>query len=209
MNLRLAVLGDSIAYGVGADRHSHTLAERLRAALAQHDIDLEPHVFAVPGARSAGLAGQVRRALAWQPHVAVTVIGANDLTHLVPHDQAARHLRDAVRTLRGRHVEVVVAPAPDLSIVPNVPVMMRPVVHAGSLALRSAQIRAVHEEGGLVADSTAETSVAFLRDRSLFSSDRFHPSSRGYALIAGALAPAVLGAARAATSRAAQTEQTA
>ena len=211
MNLRLAVLGDSIAYGVGADHPSHTLAQRLRAALTLHGIDLDPHVFAVPGARSAGLAGQVRRALAWQPHVAVTVIGANDLTHLVPHDQATRQLRDAVRALRGRDVEVVVAPAPDLSIVPHVPPMMRPVVQAGSLALRSAQIRAVLDEGGLVADSTAATSDAFLRDRSLFSSDRFHPSSAGYALIAGVLTPVVLAAARVAADRrdaAEQTEQT-
>ena len=201
MTLRLAVLGDSIAYGVGADHPSHTLAQRLRAALSSHGIDVEPQVFAVPGARSAGLARQVRRALAWQPHLAVTVIGANDLTHLTPHDQAAGHLRDAVRALRDRDVAVVVAPAPDLSIVPHVPPMMRPVVQAGSLALRSAQTRAVLDEGGLVADPHAATSDAFVRDRSLFSTDRFHPSSAGYAVIADGLLPTVLVAARAAAGR--------
>ena len=107
-------------------------------------------------------------------------------------------------------MEVVVAPAPDLSIVPHVPAVMRPVVQAGSLALRTGQIRAVLDEGGLVADSTAATADAFLRDRSLFSSDRFHPSSSGYALIATALTPVVLAAAHAATGRREQepTEQT-
>lgn len=197
MTLRLAVLGDSIAYGVGADHPSHTLAERIRSALAAQGVVVEPRVFAVPGARSAGLPAQVRRALAWQPHLAVTVIGANDLTHFVPHDQAVQHLRSALRSLREQEVEVVVAPAPDLSIVPHVPPAMRGIVRAGSLALRSAQVRAVVEEGGRIADVSSSTSDAFGRDRSLFSSDRFHPSSAGYAVIAETLVPVVMEAAAA------------
>jgi lysophospholipase L1-like esterase len=197
MTLRLAVLGDSIAYGVGADHPSHTLAERIRAALAGHAIVVEPRVFAVPGARSAGLAAQVRRALPWQPHLAVVVIGANDLTHFVPHDQAVQHLRSALRALRAQDVEVVVAPAPDLSIVPHVPPAMRAIVQAGSLAFRNAQVRAVLEEGGRVADAASTTSGAFAQDRSLFSADRFHPSSAGYEVIAETLVPVVLDAAAA------------
>jgi lysophospholipase L1-like esterase len=145
MTTRLAVLGDSIAYGVGADHPSHTLAHRLRSALVGHGITVEPAVFARSGARSADLASQVRRATEWGPHVAVIVIGANDLTHFVPHEEAAAQLRAAVRGLRERDIEVVVAPAPDLSMVPHVPPMMRPAVQADSLALRTAQARAVLE----------------------------------------------------------------
>ena len=193
--MRLAVLGDSIAYGVGADHPSHTLAHRIRAALADRGVDVEPEVFARSGARSADLAAQVRRAVAWGPHLALVVIGANDLTHFVPHDQATEQLRAAVRELRAHGTEVVVAPAPDLSTVPHVPPLMRPVVRAGSLALRSAQVRAVSQEGGRVADATGHTSAAFGRDPALFSRDRFHPSSAGYAVIAEALVPAVLEAA--------------
>ena len=37
----------------------------------------------------------------------------------------------------------------------------------------------------------------FTRDQGLFSADRFHPSSAGYAVIASALAPAVRAAAAA------------
>ena len=198
MTMRLAVLGDSIAYGVGAEHPSHTLAERLRSALAADGIAAHSKVFARPGARSADLAVQVRRAVGWDPHLAVVVIGANDLTHFVPHGEAADQLRAAVRELRDHGVEVVVAPAPDLSMVPHVPPLMRPVVQAGSLALRTAQVRAVVEEGGRVADATASTSAAFGSDRTLFSRDRFHPSSAGYAVIARALVPTVLEAASAA-----------
>lgn len=198
MTLRLAVLGDSIAYGVGADHASHTIAERLRLALATHDVRVEPRVFAVPGARSAGLARQVGRALSFQPDLAVAIIGANDLTHFVPHVEAADHLRRAVRDLRAAGAEVVVAPAPDLSRVPHVPSAMRAIVKAGSLALRAAQVQAVVGEGGRVADASGATSAAFGVDGSLFSADRFHPSSAGYAVIAEALLPAVLDAATAA-----------
>ena len=197
MTMRLAVLGDSIAHGVGADHHSHTIGERLRHALGDRGILVEPRVFAVPGARSAGLARQVQRALPFQPDLAVTIIGANDLTHFVPHAEAAGHLRRAVRDLRAAGAEVVVAPAPDLSTVPHVPTAMRAVVRAGSLALRAAQVQVVVDEGGRVADAPGDTSAAFGLDGSLFSADRFHPSSAGYAVIAEALLPAVLDAATA------------
>ena len=198
MTMRLAVLGDSIAYGVGADHASHTIAERLRHALATREVLVEPRVFAVPGARSAGLARQVQRALSFQPDLAVAIIGANDLTHFVPPVEAAEHLRRAVRDLRDAGAEVVVAPAPDLSMVPHVPPVMRAVVRAGSLALRAAQVQAVLAEDGRVADASGATSVAFAGDRSLFSLARFHPSSAGSAVIAEALLPVVLDAATAA-----------
>jgi lysophospholipase L1-like esterase len=84
MTLRLALLGDSVGYGIGAATTSDTLAPRLAADLGTVGITASTRVFAVPGARSAGLARQVRQAAAWEPDVAVIVIGANDLTRRVP-----------------------------------------------------------------------------------------------------------------------------
>jgi lysophospholipase L1-like esterase len=49
-----------------------------------------------------------------------------------------------------------------------------------------------------VADPEGSTASAFAHDPSLFSADRFHPSSAGYAHIAQALLPTVLAAATAA-----------
>lgn len=194
--LRLAVLGDSIAYGTGATRATDTLGPRLVAALEAAGIRAEHRVFAVPGAASADLAPQVDRARAWRPQLVVVVIGANDLTHLVPPERAAAALGSAVAALRAVGAQVVLAPAPDLSIVPHVPPFLREVVRAGSSVLRAAQVRAVRAEGGLLADADGATSAAFAADARLFSADRFHPSSAGYAVIAGALAPVVEGAAR-------------
>jgi len=194
--LRLAVLGDSIAYGTGATRVADTLGPRLVDALTAAGVPAEHRVFAVPGAVTAGLAAQVERARAWRPQLVVVVIGANDLTHLVPPERAAAALGAVVRTLRAAGAQVVLAPAPDLSIVPHVPPFLREIVRAGSGAMRVAQVRAVRAEGGLVADADGATSAAFAADPRLFSGDRFHPSSAGYAVIASALAPVVEDAAR-------------
>jgi lysophospholipase L1-like esterase len=194
--LRLAVLGDSIAHGTGATRVADTLGPRLVAALEAAGVRVEHRVFAVPGAVSADLAAQVDRARAWRAQLVVVVIGANDLTRLVPPERAAAALGVAVRTLRAAGAQVVLAPAPDLSIVPHVPPSLREIVRAGSAVMRSAQMRVVRAEGGLVADGDGTTSTAFAADSRLFSADRFHPSSAGYAVIADALAPVVEDAAR-------------
>lgn len=198
MTLIFAVLGDSIAYGQGASGPADTVGARLAADLTESGTPTETRVFAVPGADSQALAEQVRRATACRPAVALIIIGANDLTHFVPPQQAAALLGDAVRALRAAGAEVVVAPAPDLSVVPWVPEQMRSVVRAGSQLLQQAQTRAALAAGARVADIGNSSSAGFAADPTLFSADRFHPSSAGYAVIAGSLAPAVRAAASAA-----------
>jgi lysophospholipase L1-like esterase len=197
MTTRLAVLGDSIAWGQGASRDRDRLSSRLVDGLASRGHDVEARVFAVPGARSAGLASQVGQALSWHPDLAVVVIGANDLTHLEPLEPAVQALARAVRRLRTAGAEVVVAPAPDLSAVPHVPVFLREVVQAASRQLRDRQAQAVVVSGGHLADPEQRTSRAFAADPRLFATDRFHPSSAGYAVIADSLLPTVLDAVRA------------
>jgi lysophospholipase L1-like esterase len=193
--VRLAVLGDSIAFGQGAtrpeDRPAALLADGVRSA---RGVEVDTRVLAVPGARSTGLRAQVDRVLPWRPDVVVVVVGANDLTHRVPPEAATRELGQAVRRLTGAGAAVVVAPAPDLSIVPHVPPAFRGLVRAGSEALRARQVREVRAAGGRVADEDSATSAAFERDPSLFSGDAFHPSSAGYRVICAALLPAVLAA---------------
>jgi lysophospholipase L1-like esterase len=197
MTLRLAVLGDSIGAGQGASRPREALCDRLKKGLDAHGFETNGHVFAIGGARSSDLRAQVDRALPWAPDVAVVVIGANDLSHRTPVDQAAGDLGHAVRRLRQSGAEVVVAPAPDLSSVPHVPLRLRPLVQAASVLLRERQILATTTHGGRVADPEGATASAFAENPSLFSSDQFHPSSAGYAHIAAALLPTVLAAATA------------
>jgi lysophospholipase L1-like esterase len=194
--VRLALLGDSIAWGQGASRPGDRPGPRLSGALQALGHDVEHRVFAVPGARSRDLAGQVTAALAWRADTALVVIGANDLTHREPVETAARALGEAVRRLRSTGVEVVVAPAPDLGAVPHVPSFLREAVRRASEALRLRQAEVVEAEGGSVADPDGRASRAFGSDPALFSADLFHPSSAGYAVIVDAVLPAVAQAVR-------------
>ena len=194
--LRLVVLGDSIAFGTGATRIEDTLGRRLAAALTDDGFAVDLSVLAVPGAVSRDLAAQVRRAEPLNADVAVVVIGAHDLARFVPPAQAATSLGAAVTALRATGADVVVVPAPDMSSVPFVPPAFRSAVRAASLLLQEHQTAAVEAAGGSMA-AVHEVNVAFAGDPALFSADRFHPSSAGYAAIAEALTPAVLAAARA------------
>jgi lysophospholipase L1-like esterase len=197
MTIKLAILGDSIAYGQGAAHPADTVGAQLAAELTAAGTPAELRVFAVPGAQSAALAFQVGRATTWGATLAVIIIGANDLTHFVPPDRAAAQLGAAVRSLRVSGAAVVVAPTPDLSAVPWVPPQLRALVRAGSARLRDAQAGAASAEGAHVAAIGSEVVAAFAADAAMFSADRFHPSSAGYAVIARALAPTVLAAAAA------------
>jgi lysophospholipase L1-like esterase len=197
MALRLALLGDSIAAGRGASRRTDTPAARLADRLRADGHAVTTRVFAAPGARSSALADQVGLSVGWRPQIAVVVIGANDLIHHTRAAHAAQHLGDAVRRLRGVGAEVVVAPAPDLSALPDTPAGLKPVLHSASMLLRDTQIVAARAAGAHVADRDHATAAAFAADRTLFSADRFHPSSAGYEVITDALYPVVAEAIRA------------
>jgi lysophospholipase L1-like esterase len=190
--LRLALLGDSIAYGQGARRAEDTLGRRLARALTAEGFDVDLHVAAVPRAVSAHLTVQVATLEALAPDLAVVVIGANDLTRFVPAPAAAADLGVAVTALRALGSDVVVVPAPDLSSVPFVPPAFRPVVQAACLVLQQHQAQVAAAAGARIAAIGDVIGTAFADDPTLFSRDRFHPSSEGYARIAEALTPHVL-----------------
>ena len=194
--LRVLVLGDSIAFGTGAGRREDTLGARLAVALTDDGFDVDLHVLAVPGATSAQLAAQERRARTLAADLAVVVIGANDLARFVPAEQAAAHLAGAVADLRAGGTDVVVVPAPDMSSVPFVPPAFRAAVRAACALLQQRQAAVAEGAGASVAYIADEVGGAFGSDPTLFSADRFHPSSAGYARIAAALVPYVLTAAR-------------
>src|ERR687889_2006982 len=122
-SLRLVLLGDSAAIGVGGEWLSETVGGQLARMLAEGSSETgERHVLlssvGVAGSRSTDLATQVARALLGdKPDVAVVLIGANDATGLRVPEEAAEHLGAAVRRLRDADVEVVVGTCPDLGAV--------------------------------------------------------------------------------------------
>ncbi|WP_072479480.1 SGNH/GDSL hydrolase family protein [Amycolatopsis australiensis] len=193
--LRFCVLGDSLAAGVGSSRGEDTLGQRLarRLRAAGHSVRLR--VTGVPGARSADLGRQVGAAVRDGVDLALIVIGANDLAGFVSPAAGARQLQEAVARLVRAGARVVVVPAPDLGIVSRVPGAYRSLVSAASGEYARVQAEAASRAGGVVATAGPRLAARFAAEPGLFSADRFHPSSAGYAAIAEALAPEVLAAA--------------
>jgi lysophospholipase L1-like esterase len=196
-SLRLAVIGDSGAAGLGADDATTTpgaVLAQVLAEAAQRPVVLTNS--AVVGARSADLAAQVDRVLTVRPHVAVIMIGANDITHLVRPQVSARLLADAVRRLREAGTEVVVGTCPDLGTVKPLGPPLRQYARRMSRELAGAQDICVREAGGRPVPLGLLLGPAFDAEPDLyFSDDRFHPSTAGYVACARALLPEVLAAA--------------
>lgn len=201
--LRLVLLGDSSALGVGVDRLDDTVGGHLARLLAGEDRPngqgarrVHLSSVGVSGSRSVDLATQVARALLGQrPDIAVILIGANDVTGGRRPAESAVHLAAAVRRLRDADVEVVVGTCPDLGAARAFAPPLRQVI--GWLGRRTAraQAGAVLTAGGTVVDLATETGPVFRADAGTLCHDGYHPSADGYRVWAHALLPAVRAAA--------------
>jgi lysophospholipase L1-like esterase len=202
--LRLVLLGDAAALGVGVEWLADTIGGQLARLLAEGSADLPPrHVLlssvGVAGSRSSDLATQVARALLGdRPDVAVILIGTNDATRFVAPDEAAAHLGAAVRRLRAAGVQVVVGTCPDLGAVRSIAPPLRQLTGWQGRRTAKAQAQAVRDAGGLVVDLAGETGPVFRADAGTLSYDGFHPSADGYRVWAHALYPTVAHAVAAA-----------
>jgi lysophospholipase L1-like esterase len=203
--LRLVLLGDSAAIGVGVEWLSETVGGQLARLLAEGTPDTgERHVLlssvGVAGSRSTDLSTQVARALLGDtPDVAVVLIGANDAASLRTPEESAAHLGAAVRRLRGAGVEVVVGTCPDLGALRAIAPPLRQVAGLIGRRMAKAQAKAVVEADGVVVDLGAETGAVFRADAGTLCYDGYHPSADGYRVWAHALYPAVEEAALAAS----------
>ena len=100
------------------------------------------------GAQTRDLSRQIDRALGVEPHVAVIMIGANDVTHSRLPSESVRLLALAVRRLREAGAEVVVGTCPDLGTIEPIAPPLKQVARLWSRRLAAAQTIATVEAGG-------------------------------------------------------------
>lgn len=194
--LHLVMIGDSSAAGLGCHRPEQTPGALLAGGLAR---DLRRRVLldstAVVGARSADLDVQVANALRRPVDLAVLMVGANDVTHRVAADAAARDVGRAVRTLRAAGAVVVAGTCPDLGAVQPLLQPLRRVARFWSRRLARAQAVAIVENGGIAISLGDMLAQEFATSPHLWSEDRFHPSAAGYQRVVDAVLPSLLEAA--------------
>lgn len=195
-SIRLVMIGDSVAAGLGADHAFDTIGARLANIVSEYDgRAVVLSTVATVGARSKNLDEQVTRALHYRPHVAVIIIGANDATHLVPKNRSIAYLRAALRRLRAANIQVVVGTTPDMGKIVPIQPPLRWALQAMGNRIAEAQTICVVEEGCRAVSMGQLLGPEFgLRPRELFAADQFHPSTEGYEAVAQALAPSVLAA---------------
>lgn len=198
--LRMVVLGDSIAAGIGADGPTQTFAGRLMTTLAEDGFRVQARSVAVPNSRTVDTKIQASRALITSeadPYdLAVVAVGAMDVCAWSSPAEVERATFRAVGALVNRGIRVVLATTPDLGSVPCVAQPLRGLWGLRSRRMAAAQAEGARQGGAEVVDLVAQTGTSFAGDRGLYSADGFHPSSDGYRILADALTPAVRAAAR-------------
>jgi lysophospholipase L1-like esterase len=189
--LRVAVVGESTAAGVGARSHSEALPGFLAAEVAARTG--APVAWSVDG-RTGYTADAVRRNLLAglaarpRPDAVVVAIGVNDLLGartLARFERDVTALVSAIRAAAGAGVPVVVSGMPPLGRFPALPWPMRAILGRraramdGRLRRVAARVPGVrHRTFELPADTAA-----------FFGADGFHPGPDGYRRWAAEIAP--------------------
>lgn len=198
--LRLVLMGDSLAVGYGSEDEAQTvgviLATRLASA-SERPVRLDN--LAEVGAESIDLIAQlvaVRR-LPSPPDVAVIIVGTNDAMRLRPLVNALRPLSATILELRRAGAHVVLATCPDLGTIRSLFEPLRSFAHSVSRLLATSQTIVALRAGARTVSLADALGPLFRREPdSMFSDlDRLHPSGLGYARAAEVMLPSVLAAA--------------
>lgn len=192
--LRLVVLGDSTAAGIGVDdaaeAYPAVLARRLATATGRRVVLT---ALGVAGARVEDVATeQAPLAAAADPDVVFVGIGANDVTHLTSLRDVRARMERVLQVLEETGAAVVVAGPPDM----RVPVWHQPLRQLSYL--RGLQVADAIEDvararGVAVVELAEETGPFFAADpEAHFSTDGFHPGALGYRRWADAIFPVLI-----------------
>ncbi len=200
--INMLIVGDSAAAGLGADEPADTPGALLARGLA--DVSRHPvHLVnvAVVGAQTSDVPTQLDKVEGLAefghsgPDLTVVLVGANDVTHMVPPGTSAHHLGGLVRRLLENGGVVVVGTCPDLGTVRPLPQPLRAIGRRWSRRLAAAQMITVVEAGGRAVSLGALLGPEFDRaPQEYFSADQFHPSSLGYRRLAEVILPSVCAA---------------
>lgn len=188
--LRLLVVGESTAAGVGVRHHHQGLAAHTARALAQrHQRPVHWHTLGVNGIRAAALTEHLRHHPIHEPADFIIIsLGVNDTTGLTPARRYRRHLQALIHTLRANDTTPIyllaVPPMQHFTALPS------PLRHL--LGHRASRLD--REQQALARTMTGVHHLAYPINNApdCLAEDGYHPSEKGYRYIGGQVAERLL-----------------
>jgi lysophospholipase L1-like esterase len=184
--LRLLMLGDSSAAGVGVAEQRDALAGHLPASLArQAGVRVRWRLVARSGVNSAQCLALLEQAGTIEADVAVVVLGVNDVVDQVPSRRAVAAREAIANRLRNAHgvAHVVFAPLPPVHRFPGLPQPLRWV--AGADARRHDQAVA---DWAATRSDVSHVPIDLPLNAAVMAHDGFHPGAPVYRVCSVALA---------------------
>ena len=176
--LRLAIIGDSSAAGVGVATQDQALAGQTVAALSQ-DFTVHWHLDALTGATTKSTLTRLRATPPRPADVAIIALGVNDVTRLVPAQTWVDQQEALLQLVKATYgvTQFYLSAMPPLHAFPLLPEPLRWTLGRHAHKLEAARL--AH-----LATRTDCTHVPFdlPNDPNLMASDGFHPSEALYAL---------------------------
>jgi len=184
--LRLLILGDSSAAGVGVRNQRHALAGYLTQALARMGgVRVHWHLLARTGVTSEQCLQMLASHAPIAADVAVVALGVNDVVAQVPSQRAVAYREAIANRLRNAHgvAHVVFAPLPPVHRFPGLPQPLRWV--AGADARRHDEAVA---EWARTRSDVSHVPIDLPLNAGVMAMDGFHPGEVLYRVCGTALA---------------------
>jgi len=184
--LRLLVVGESTAAGVGVTEHRQGLGAHLARTLADaRQAPVTWRVIGVNGIRAQGL----NRLLANQPppdtDLVIISLGVNDTTGVTRPHRYRQHLADLIGTLRRDRPDL---PVYLLAVPPMQHFTALPRPLRDLLGQRAAQLDRAQRTLASQMPNVHHLAYPVIGDPAYLAEDGYHPSEKGYAYIAGQVA---------------------
>lgn len=185
--LRLLILGDSAAAGVGVDTQTDALSGRLAAALAQ-SCRTGWTLLAESGLDSAAILSRLQAEPGTTYDAAVISVGVNDVTALTSPARWVQNLQAIADLLRDKFKvrQILLSSVPPMHQFPALPQPLRWWLGTRARLLNqlAQQVATDHSHCQFVA-------VQFPFEPGYMAADGFHPGPAAYALWAGQLARSI------------------
>ncbi len=172
----ILVVGDSTAVGIGASDPRNTVAGRLSAYL-----DASVENYAVSGAITSDLAGQIAQAKKSRYDLVLVQIGANDVIKLRSLKVAGESLDAALQTLEGKSDRIVLLTAGKIGKAPLFPWFIGPVFTYRSALLRERFMAITAAHGVTYIDLYSMKDPFNTDPKRYYGPDGLHLADDGYA----------------------------